>query len=129
MGNTGMLGRLGSAFLLVTAVAGEAGAQGSARFDGQYMGELVLNQTIRGDCTQPPFGAMYPLKISRGEVRFAYQPRFGTTLIGKVGDNGAFRAAARTRNGPVQMTGRIQGITVNADIVSPSCHYTFQTRN
>jgi hypothetical protein len=29
----------------------------------------------------------------------------------------------------VQMSGRIQGNSVTAEIASPSCTYTFQTRN
>jgi hypothetical protein len=93
------------------------------------VGELALTKEISGDCTQPPLGALYPLTISRGEVRFAYRPRFGTTLRGKVDDNGIFKASARLRKGFVNMTGRIQGNNVSADIISPSCNYTFQTKN
>jgi hypothetical protein len=35
---------------------------------------------IINDYTQPPLGALYPLTISGGEVRFAYVPRFDTTF-------------------------------------------------
>ena len=101
---------------------------GSAKFDGQYMGELTLTKEISGDCTQPPPGALYPLTVSRGEVRFAYVPRFDTTLSGKVDENGIFKASARVRKGFVQMTGRIQGSNLTAHIVLPSCNYTFQTK-
>ena len=124
-----MLRCLGLALLLGTGIGSIAWAQGSARFDGQYMGELTLTKEITGDCTTPPLGALYPLTISRGEVRFAYLPRFGTTLIGRVGDNGDFKASARLRRGLVQMTGHIQGNNLTASIVSPSCNYKFQTKN
>jgi hypothetical protein len=93
------------------------------------MGELTLTKEISGDCTRPPLGALYPLTISRGQVRFVYLPRFGTTLIGKVDENGIFKASARLRRGFVQMMGRIQGNNLTAHIVSPSCNYTFQTKN
>jgi len=120
---------LGLALLLGTGLGSVALAQGSAKFDGQYMGELTLTKVIDGDCTEPPLGALYPLTISRGEVRLIYLPRFGTTLRGKVGENGIFKASARLRRGFVQMTGHIQGNNLTAFIVSPSCNYTFQTKN
>ena len=120
---------LGLGLLLGTGLGGVALAQGSTKFDGQYMGELTLTKEISGDCTRPPFGALYPLTISRGEVRLIYLPRFGTTLRGKIGENGIFKASARLRRGVVEMTGHIQGNNLTADIVSPSCNYTFQTRN
>src|SRR5438552_19044160 len=91
--------------LLLGGVAGVAWAQGSAKFDGQYMGELTLTKEITGYCTRPPLGALYPLTISKGEVRFVYRPRFGTTLSGRVGENGVFKASARLRRGFVHMTG------------------------
>ena len=120
---------LGLGLLLGTGLGSVAMAQGSAKFDGQYMGELTLTNIIEGDCTQPPFGALYPLTVSRGEVRLVYLPRFGTTLRGKVGENGNFKASARLRRGVVEMTGHIQGNNLTAYIVSPSCNYTFQTKN
>ena len=116
-------------WLLGAGVVGAAAAQGPARFDGQYTGELVLAKEKKGDCTRPPFGALYPLTVSRGEVRFSYVPRFATTLIGRIAADGVFRASARAKKGVVQMTGRIQGNSVTAEIASPSCTYTFQTRN
>ena len=124
-----MLRSLGLGLLLAAGLGSVAWPQGSAKFDGQYMGELALTREISGDCTQPPLGALYPLTISRGEVRFVYRPRFGTTLVGKVDENGTFKASARLRRGFAQMTGRIQGNSVSASIVSPSCNYTFQTKN
>src|SRR5712691_6462167 len=124
-----MLRCLGLGLLLGTGLGSVAWAQGSAKFDSQYMGELTLTKEISGDCTRPPLGALYPLTISRGEVRFVYLPRFGTTLSGEVGENGVFEASARLRRGFVHMTGRIQGNRLNAYIVSPSCNYTFQTKN
>jgi hypothetical protein len=124
-----MLRWLGLGLLLATGLGGAAWAQAAAGFDGQYSGELTLTRTIKGDCTQPPPGALYPLTISRGEVRFAYVPRFATTLSGRVGDTGNFTASARLRRGSAQMTGRVQGNNVTASIVSPSCNYTFQTKN
>ena len=123
-----MLRWLGLGLLLSTGLGNVAWAQGSARFDGEYMGELILTKVINGDCTEPPLGALYPLGISKGEVRFAYVPRFDTTLRGWVGENGIFKASARVRKGFVQMTGRIQGNNITAHIVSPSCNYTFQTK-
>jgi hypothetical protein len=124
-----MLKCLGLILLLGAGVGSVAWAQGSAKFDGQYVGELTLTKIVNGDCTEPPLGALYPLRIARGEVRFAYVPRFETTLTGRVDENGFFKASARLRSGSVQMTGRIQGNNVRASIVSPSCNYTFQTKN
>ena len=129
IGENGMLRCLGLGLLLGTGLGSAAWAQVSAKFDGQYVGELTLTKVITGDCTQPPLGALYPLTISRGEIRFAYLPRFGTTLSGKVGENGNIKASARLPKGFVQMTGRIQGNNITASIVSPSCNYTFQTKN
>ena len=124
-----MLRWLALGLLLGTGLGSVAWAQGSAKFDGQYMGELTLTKIIDGDCTEPAVGALYPLTISGGEVRFVYLPRFGTTLLGKVGENGSFKASARSRKGSVQMTGQIQGNNLNAYIVSPSCNYTYQTKD
>jgi hypothetical protein len=124
-----MLRGLRLGLLLGAGLAGAASAQGSAQFDGQYTGELVLVHEKKGDCTRPPFGALYPLTISRGEVRFSYVPRFATTLSGRIAADGVFRASARAKKAVVQMTGRIQGNNVTAEIASPSCIYTFQTRD
>ena len=124
-----MLRRLGVVLLLGAGLGSVALAQGSARFDGQYVGKLILKKEISGDCTQPPSGALYPLTISGGEVRFVYRPRFATTLRGKIDQDGIFKASARLRKGFVRMDGRIQGNNLSADITSPSCHYTFQTKN
>ena len=100
---------LGLALLLGATLGSVAWAQGSAKFDGQYTGELTLTKTISGDCTEPPLGALYPLTISRGEVRFEYRPRFGTVLRGKIDENGNFAASTRVPKGSVRMTGHIQG--------------------
>jgi hypothetical protein len=123
-----MLRWLGLGLLLGTGIGSIAWAQGSTKFDGQYIGELTLTKVIN-DCTQPPPGALYPLTISRGEVRFKYVPRFDTALSGKVDENGNFKAAAHLRKGFVQMTGHIQGNNLTAHIISPSCNYTFQTKS
>ena len=123
-----MLRWLGLGILLGTGLGSVAWAQSSTKFDGQYVGELFLTKVIN-DCTQPPLGALYPLTISRGEVRFKYVPRFNTTLTGKVSEDGMFKASVRLRRGSVQMTGHIQGNKLTAYIVSPSCNYTFQTKN
>jgi hypothetical protein len=120
---------VGLCLLLGTGFGSAAWAQGSARFDGQYVGELTLDKTIKGDCAQPPLGALYPLTISRGEVRFKYVPRFATSLSGTIAENGVFKASGRARKGLVQMTGQVQGNSLSAHILSPSCSYTFQTRN
>lgn len=124
--------RLGPGLLLATvlgsaAPAADASAQGASGFDGEYVGKLTLTSLIQGDCTEPPWGALYPLSVSEGQVRFAYVPRFSTTLSGSVDANGRFRASAPTKLGPVVMTGQIRGNAVSAQIVSPSCRYTFQT--
>ena len=79
-----MLRWLGLSLLLATGLGGVVWAQGSAKFDGQYSGELTLTRTIKGDCTQPPSGALYPLTVSGGVVQFKYVPRFDTRLIGTV---------------------------------------------
>ena len=108
--------------------SGAAAQQPSARYDGQYTGELILTGTVKGDCTEPPLGALYPLTIAGGEVRFAYVPRFATPLIGRIGENGVFKASATARRGRVQMTGRVQGLNLTATITSPSCHYTYRAK-
>ena len=122
-----MLRWLGLGLLLGTASA--AGAQSPGAFDGQYVGELILTKVIAGDCTPPPLGALYPLNISSGEVRFAYAPRFNTVLVGRIGRDGNFKASFRLRKGSIQMSGRILGNNLTAYIVSPSCNYTFQTKS
>lgn len=125
-----MLKALGLGLLLGAGFAGVAWAQGSSRFDGQYAGELTLSKIIKGDCTEPPLGAVYPLSISGGIVRFKYVPRFDTTLIGTVDARGDFKASRRLKRGLVSMTGHIiDGNTLTASIVSPSCYYTFQAKN
>lgn len=124
-----MLKSLGPGLLLCTALGSAAWAQGSSRFDGQYRGELTLTKEIKENCTRPPLGALYPLKVSHGEVQFIYVPRFDTTLRGRVDGNGFFKATAHIRHGSVQMTGRIQGNNITAYIVSPSCNYTFETKD
>jgi len=117
--------------LLFAALALRAGAAAPPpdRFDGQYMGELILTKEIT-DCTRPPLGAIYPLTVAGGHVRFNYAPRFNTTLVGAVDERGILKASAKLRRGRViQMTGRIQGASLTATITSPSCRYNFQTRN
>ena len=116
------------ALLAGLAAVHAAQAQDIRRFDGQYVGELTLTSVISGDCTEPPLGAVYPLTVSGGEVRFAYLPRFATTLVGRVGTNGAFRAIARTKRGVVQMSGQIRGLRLTATIVSPSCNYSYKAQ-
>jgi hypothetical protein len=125
----GMRKCLGLGLLLGAGLASVAWAQGSARFDGQYVGELTLTGIINGDCTTPPVGALYPLTISEGIVRFKYVPRFDTTLVGAVDAKGNLKASRRLRSGSVTMTGHIEGNNLSADIVSPSCRYSFQTKN
>lgn len=119
----------GLSLLLTIGLVSVAWAQGSSRFDGQYSGELTLTKEIEGNCTQPPLGALYPLRISRGEVRFDYVPRFDTRLSGRIDQNGTFKASARIRKGVVEMTGRVQGNHITAYIVSPSCNYTFESKD
>jgi hypothetical protein len=115
--------------MLGAALGDVAWAQGSTKFDGQYVGQLTLTKVISGDCTQPPLGALYPLIISEGQVQFKYIPRFDTILVGKVDEDGTFEASRLLRGGRVSMTGRIQGNNVIAYITSPSCKYTFNTRD
>jgi len=123
-----MLRRVLAGVALVLGLTSLAWAQGAASFDGQYVGELTLTRVITGDCTPPPLGSLYPLTISAGQVRFAYVPRFDTTLSGRVAANGSFKATARLKRGVIQMTGRTDGNNLTAAIMSPSCHYNFQAR-
>jgi hypothetical protein len=123
-----MLTRLGLSLLLFGAPHWSiAWAQGTDRFDGEYVGELTLTAVISGDCTEPPPGAVYVLRISKGTVQFQYVPRFDTTLIGRVLEDGSFEAFSRLKKGVVEMKGRIDGGRVIADLRSPSCTYTFRT--
>jgi len=122
-----MVKRLGLGLLLAAALSGGAAAQVN-RYDGQYAGELTLTGIINGDCTEAPLGAIYPLTISGGVVRFKYVPRFDTMLTGPVDAKGNFRATGRTKHGFVVMTGHTDGRDITADIQSPSCRYDFQTK-
>jgi hypothetical protein len=123
---SGRFSLLAAAFLVLPLSL--ALAQDLSRFDGHYVGELTLKDVIgSGDCTTPPLGSLYPLSVSHGEVRFAYVPRFATTLVGRVAPDGSFAAIALVKKGRVEMAGRIQGIRVTATIASPSCNYTYQT--
>jgi hypothetical protein len=122
-----MLRSLGLGLLLVAGLGSAAWAQSPGRFDGQYAGQLILEETLSGYCTEPPPGAVYPLTISKGHVRFTYTVRFDTELNGKVADDGTFEAHAHIKKGSVRMTGRIHGNSVIATVISPSCHYTFRT--
>ncbi|HVH79417.1 MAG TPA: hypothetical protein VM782_08520 [Stellaceae bacterium] len=125
-----MLRRMGLIVCLATALANATWAQGVSKFDGEYVGELTLTGIIDGDCTPPPSGAAYPLTISGGVVRFKYVPRFDTTLIGTIDGKGVFKATRRLRRGEVTMTGRIEGYrNLTATIASPSCMYSFQSKN
>ena len=123
-----ILRHVGMALLAGAMTASAAAAQGAGSFDGQYVGELTLQRVISGDCTPPPLGSLYPLTSSAGVVRFAYVPRFDTTLSGRVTRNGTFKATARVKRGVIQMTGQTDGNRLSATIVSPSCHYNFQAR-
>ena len=123
-----MLKRLSLGLALGAGLGSVALAQGSPRFDGQYVGELTLTQVISGDCTTPPLGSAYPLTVSGGVVRFKYVPRFDTVLSGTVDMKGNFKASRRLHSGLVSMTGHIEGNNVTASIASPSCHYTFRTK-
>ena len=124
-----MAGMLASGLVFGIGFNSTAWAQSSTRFDGQYRGELTLTKVIKENCTEPPLGALYPLNISKGEVRFVYVPRFDTTLRGRVDDNGVLTASARLKHGSARMTGRVQGNRITASIVTPSCHYTYQTKD
>jgi hypothetical protein len=124
-----MLKWLGLGLLLSAALGNVAWAQGSTRFDGQYVGELTLTKIVSGDCTRSPPGALYPMTIAGGQVQFKYDPRFDTILRGTVDENGTFKASRLLRKGLVSMTGRIEDNNVIAHIKSPSCNYTFRTSN
>lgn len=126
-----MLKRLGRGLLLWSALTNAAWAQGSAGFDGQYVGDLTLTGIVSGDCTKPPLGSAYPLTISRGIVRFKYVPRFDTILTGRIDGRGNFRATRRLKNGTIEMTGHVDASSnnVTANIRSPSCEYSFRSGN
>jgi hypothetical protein len=121
--------RLGLGFVLVIAFGGVALAQGRTVFDGTYMGELTLTRIVKGDCTPPALGSLFPLRVEEGRVRFAYLPRFDTELVGRVRQDGAFVASAHIKRGRevVHMAGRIENGAVTARIKSPSCRYTFHS--
>jgi hypothetical protein len=123
------MARLALGLLLAGVLATPGWAQGTAEFDGQYVGKLTLTKHRSGDCTEPPLGALYPLSISGGRVEFKYLPRFDTTLRGHVDANGTITASRRLRSGRIRMTGRIEGTDITATIKSPSCVYSFKTGN
>ena len=131
-GNGGeTVARSGAAAARRGSGGGAANAQGAAQFDGQYVGEMALTGIISGDCTRPPLGSSYPLIVSGGVVRFKYVPRFDTTLVGKIDANGNFKASATLHHGVATMTGHVRAGygTVTANIVTPSCQYSFQTKD
>jgi hypothetical protein len=114
---------------LLMMAANGAWAQNVTKFDGQYVGELTLKGIVNGDCTKPPLGSAYPLTIVGGVVRFKYVPRFDTTLVGTIDVAGNFKASAALHHGVATMTGRITGYrNLTARLESPSCLYTFQTK-
>ena len=123
-----MLKWQGVGVLLGAVLVNIAWAQGSTQFDGQYVGELTLTKVINGDCTRPPLGSLYPLTISGGQVQFKYDPRFDTILRGHVNEDGTFMATRLLRKGQVGMIGYVKGNSVIAYIDSPSCKYTFATK-
>lgn len=123
-----MLKWLALSLLIAAGLGSAAWAQGTTRFDGQYAGELTLKGIVKGDCTDAPLGAVYPLTIAGGIVRFKYVPRFDTTLSGPVDAKGNFQATGRTKHGFVVMTGHTDGRSLTAEIQSPSCRYAFQTK-
>lgn len=124
-----MIRSLGLGLALAAAGVSLAAAQrGSARYDGQYIGTLTLDKIIQGDCEPPPPGAQYPLTVSAGTVKFEYLPHFSTTLIGTIDAAGNFQASTKIKHGTVRMKGNIQGQNVTAQLVSPSCSYTFKTQ-
>ena len=124
-----MLKSLSVGLLLGAGLGTAAWAQSSTKFDGQYVGRLTLTKIISGDCTRSPPGALYPLTISGGQVQFKYDPRFDTVLRGIIDDDGAFRATRSLQKGLISMNGHVRGNNVVAHITSPSCKYTFRTRN
>jgi hypothetical protein len=91
-------------------------------------GELTLKSVVSGNCTTPPLGATYPLTIAGGLVRFKYVPRFDTSLTGRIDANGNFRATATLHHGVATMTGHTDGVTLTAQLQSPSCRYAFSAR-
>jgi hypothetical protein len=125
-----MLRGLVLGLVLIAGTASLAWGQGASRFDGQYVGALTLKGIITGDCTPPPTGSAYPLTISGGVVRFKYLPRFDTTLVGSIDDEGNFKASARTKSGMINMVGHFVGYgRLTASIQSPSCMYSFEASN
>ena len=113
--------------VLTAGLCSAVSAQAVTNFDGQYVGQLTLTRIISGDCATPPLGATYQLTIANGVVRFAYVPRFATTLTGTIDRRGAFKAVARAHAGVVQMIGRVDRGDITATVTSPSCAYSFQT--
>jgi type 1 fimbria pilin len=125
-----MMKRLGLGLVFGAALASAAWAQGTSQFDGQYVGEMTLTGIINGNCTTPPVGAEYPLTIVGGQVHFKYVPRFDTELTGRIDPNGSFKAFGQTKSGVVTMTGHVSGYhNLTANIVSPSCEYSYQSKN
>lgn len=125
-----MLKWLGTGVVLGMTLTAAAWAQPPTKYDGQYVGDLTLTGIINGDCTRPPVGAEYPLSIRGGQVHFKYVPRFDTELVGWVDAKGGFKAVGDTKHGMVAMTGQITGYhNLTAKLVSPSCEYSFVSRN
>lgn len=126
-----MVRQLWLGLVFAVAIGGAAWAQGRTIFDGTYMGELTLTRTVKGDCTPPALGALFPLTVAQGRVHFAYLPRFDTELTGRVRPDGGFVATAHIKGGRevVHMAGRIENGGVTARIKSPSCRYLFHSED
>jgi hypothetical protein len=121
----GMTFALGLAF--AAALGGVAWAQAGSGFDGDYVGQMTLTGIVNGDCTTPPTGSAYPLKIAGGVVHFKYVPRFDTVLVGKVDDKGDFKASGHTKTGMINMVGHVTPAgSLTAKIQSPSCLYSLE---
>lgn len=116
------------AISVIALVLGMTGTSYAASpFDGEYLGEFTLTKIIT-QCDRPTPGFMRLLTIINGEVKIIYNPRFGTMLNGKIDGAGVFLATGNLPSGFVQMSGRVTGADLAANVETPNCRYTFQAK-
>jgi hypothetical protein len=96
-------------------------------FDGNYAGSLTLktnNAPGRSSCALVDNSRT--LTIKGGQLSILYNPKGNVTLTGMVGADGNFAASGSSPLGGVKMTGRIQGNSLTAEVVSTYCVHTLQ---
>jgi hypothetical protein len=108
------------AYRAASAPATQAGYGTPTQYDGVYAGVIQLANGGSG-CSQ---GARRRMEIRNGTVTFVANTQLGTTLTGAVRPDGTFAVTGTQNGGQVNATGRIQGTSLNGQVVTTNCSYT-----